>query len=248
MAIPNFLQKSVVLTAGTIASFAIAGGMSSVSAQTALFTSTATLSGTTPTVPSLYVPLATTKFSYQKTELSPQSFGYTLLSLEASVTTPYLNRSYTLADLPKYAAEIQLLTALIPTSYQSLVAPYLAALNNILDRTSGFPSNQFDYIGDGDFPPADISLTFTNAEIPTTPAFVTPYVTALFPQGGKFAFSSTVEASVSQVSQDLGLATGTPTVAGENVSAVPEPTTMLGAGLAAGVAAIARRRKKKQAA
>lgn len=280
MTTSSFLPKTIALAVGTIASVAIVGDAPQASAQTALFTSTVNVSGTNPLIPN---PLATTTFTYNKTELSPQEFGYTLLALEASINTPLFARSYSLADLPTYGADIQALTGLIPTAYQSFVAPYLAALNNVINRTAGLPSNEFDYIGDGDFPPPTTTLTFTAADIPTPPTLLAPVVQTLFPAGGQISFSSTVggvadgRPAVTLTPQSLTallaseipelpttlppelallvpptteLTTDVAAIAapppGDNTAAVPEPATLLGAGLAAGAAAIARR--KKQAA
>lgn len=267
MTMPNSVRKSLTLTASLIAGFAIAGGTAPVSAQTALFSSTVSIFGASST------PLATSTFTYNKTELNPQEFGYTLLTLEASITTPFVTRSYTLADLTTYAAEIQTLSAFIPASYQSLAAPYLAAVNTVINGTLGF-----NYVGDGDFPPPNTTLTFTAADLPTPPPLFAPFVAQLFPTGGQITFTSTVDGlpdarsplTFTPASLAAFLAAEVPTVtrplpdfttllppgtdlppalvgsapSGDNASAAPEPATLLGAGLAAGAAAIARRRKQ----
>jgi hypothetical protein len=267
MTIQRYLQKSMALTTGMVASFAIAGGMSPASAQTAFYSSTISVFGSNP-----INPIASSTFTYNKTATGTGLFGYDLLT--ASVTSPFLSREYTLDDLPTYATDIQVVTGLIPTSYQSLVAPYLAALNNVVNGTPGI-----DYEGDGDFPPPNTTLTFTAADIPTPPPLLAPFVQSLFANGGQITFTSLVNnnpdprpplsftpqslaaflaAEVAESDRPIpsDVISLLPLVAespagnlllvnsGENASAVPEPTTMLGAGLAAGAAAIVRRRKK----
>lgn len=267
MTIQRCLQKSVALTTGMVASFAIAGGMSPASAQTALYSSTISVFGSNP-----INPVASSTFTYNKTTIGTDLFGYDLLS--ASITSPFLSQDYTLADLPDYANDIQAVTALIPTSYQSLAAPYLVALNNIVNGTPGF-----DYEGDGDFPPPNTTLTFTAADVPTPPPLLAPFVQSLFANGGQITFTSLVDGVpdsrpplsftpqslaaflaaevpaldrplptdvVSQLSVGTELSSGiaASVAGGDNASAAPEPATVVGAGLAAGAAAIARRRKK----
>lgn len=93
------------------------------------------------------MPLATSTYSYTKADLTPGSVGYKLLSLEAAITTPFLTKSYTLADLSQYTTELALLNSFLPAKYQGLLANFQLG-------------STYDYVGDGGFPPPDFIFSF----------------------------------------------------------------------------------------
>jgi hypothetical protein len=232
------VQKIVVPMAGTFASLTLIGAVIDQPVQAVTFTSNLTVDGTN--FSGNFVPLATSTYSYTKTEISPGSVGYKLLSLQAAITTPFLTKTYTLADFPQYTAELGLLTSLLPTQYQSVLANFQTGAT-------------YDYIGDGDFPPPDFVFSFGSQDVPNVSVFK-----LLFPQGGSVSFSSLkgglpnsgspialTPESVKEILEPKYEEYVTDGVLADNSSAVPEPTTMIGMGLASAGLAIARRRKQK---
>jgi hypothetical protein len=153
--------------------------------------------------------------------------------------------SYTLAQLRTSSRAQTLALALntiaVPTKYQGI-------LPNVLRNQPAF-----DYIGDGDFPPAGtFSYAFSGVTIPdsvrrSNPTLAT--LATLFRNGGRVTISSqrigstTTQARVAALEPAVDL----PTLAAPTASeAVPEPTTMAGLALAGAGMAIARRKRQQK--
>ena len=236
----GLVQKVSATMAGTVASIVLVNAVTAQPVLAVTFTSNLTVEGTNflgnP------VPLATSTYSYTKTDLTPGSVGYKLLSLEAAITTPFLTKSYTLADLSQYTTELALLNSFLPAKYQGLLA------NSQLGST-------YDYVGDGGFPPPDFIFSFGSQDVPNVSV-----LKLLFAQGGSVSFSSLKDGVPSSLppialTPDSLKAILEPKYAeyvaeealSGNSSAVPEPMTMMGVGFASAGLAIARHRRQKAA-
>jgi hypothetical protein len=209
----GLLQKIAATTVGAAASVAVVGAIGwNQQAQAASFTYTSTIDAT---VSAFGVPSVSGSgvFTYLKQELAtPGLYGYEVL--DAAVTVGA--QSYTLANfLADPAVQTQVSAFLNPVLGPLLPTPYLTLVSNVLAQDP----NVFDYIGDGDFPPAN----FQNRLI-------------------TFGPSNAYSALVSFNSTFVVNGSTTPTS-----EAVPEPTTMLGLGLAGAGLAAARRRRKQEA-
>lgn len=129
------------------------------------------------------------------------------------------------------------LNALIPGVY-----PQYIQYQNVLPRILNGDPTEFDYIGDGDFPPADFSYAFPpfqpqSISYPFSP--LVAYFADLFPQGGQINFTTQLVADNLPAMATLGINDTS------NAVATPEPTTLAGLGLAGLGLAIAHRRKQK---
>jgi hypothetical protein len=251
--------KSIVHCAvNTTVGVAILAAIAQLPAQAAVFNYVSNLTVTATGNPA---PLATSTYSYTKTDAAPDlavgQFGYKLLDFTATLATPFLSGTYTLADLPTYATQISLLTALVPAEYQGAIAQYQGILPNVLSGAT------YDYVGDGDFPPPNGSYTFLAQSVPNV-----SLLSLLFPNGGTINYSSTVNGApvpgtldpvdyANQIADlsakidehPVALSIGIPNITIDpvvNSTATPEPMTMLGISLA-GAGAAALRRKRKSA-
>ncbi|WP_432808643.1 PEP-CTERM sorting domain-containing protein [Pantanalinema sp. GBBB05] len=203
----ELLQKVTATTVSAAAGVAIVGAIGwNQQAQAASFTYSSIFSVAQVTQVG-NVPLANANFSFLKQDLPAPAanggtVGYELLSFAATI----LGQSYNLTSLltsPTLQSQAALVNSYLPTQYQG-----------ILPRVLAQNPNGFDYIGDGDFPPANFSETFTYAN--------RSYLVSLV---------STFENNGSS--------------GGTTSEAVPEPTTILGLGLAGAGLAAARRRKQQ---
>jgi len=203
----------------TFAAASIAAGLSVVGrADAAVFNYTSTFT-LTPT--GSVVPTVEAIFNFTKTtDVLPNDLvGYEFLSASIdTIFTPPV--AITETNIAGYSSYISTLNSFLPTKYQGI-------FGNVLSDA------EYDYIGDGDFPPPDFSLSFAGAQVPAIPE-----LQFLFPSGGTVSFSSTFTGGVPI--QDGNTGGGS--------TAVPEPVSMVGIGLAAGGMAIARRRQQKNAA
>ncbi|MGI0485679.1 PEP-CTERM sorting domain-containing protein [Pantanalinema rosaneae CENA516] len=216
----GFLQKITATTVSAAAGVAIVSAIGGHhQAQAASFTYTSTFSLSQVTQFGNFA-IGNGNFSFVKEDLPTPApnggtVGYELLSFAATI----LGTPYNLPDLvasPTLQAQALSINSLFPAKYQG-----------ILPRVLAQNPNDFDYIGDGDFPPADFNelLTYggTSYQVTFASTFVenpSPLV-ALFQPG----------AAAAPIPSE----------------ATPEPTTMLGLGLAGAGLAAARRRRKQQA-
>lgn len=201
------------------AATSIAAGLSVVGrADAAVFnyTSTFTLTSTGSVVPTVEAIFNFTK----TTDVLPNGLvGYEFLSgsIDTIFTAPV---AITESNISSFSDYVSTLNSFLPTKYQGI-------FSNVLSDA------EYDYIGDGDFPPPDFSLSFSGAQVPAIPE-----LQFLFSNGGTASLSSTLTGGVPI--QDGNTGGGS--------TAVPEPVSMVGIGLAAGGMAIARRRQQKKAA
>jgi hypothetical protein len=246
------IQRVAVTALG--ASLATLGAIAPAQAATLNYTSTVSLFRT-----GTVNPLATSSFSFTKTDVAPTLFNYTVTQANVQIVPPLaalfnVPTSYTLNQLRANTTARNLILALnstvpLPTQYNK----YRVILPNVLNGVTP------NYQGDGDFPPAGrLSYSFTQRQIPTRVSGVSSSTLAairlLFPQGGRVTFTSqlvtpptpvarTAAFSVPAAPAPASFAIDSPT----QTAAVPEPATLAGLALAGGGLAAIRRRRQKSA-
>ncbi|MDY6902205.1 MAG: PEP-CTERM sorting domain-containing protein [Cyanobacteriota bacterium] len=242
----NIFQKTALLGASTVASFALTGTMMANSAQAATMNYISEFSLNSNNLERMFgdSEVATGDFSFTKTELDSGLFSYKLLDFNVYSGTSLnlfgFNESLDLSDVRANPNPFLAVNqAFVPDKYQAILPSVLA-------------NEDSNYIGDGDFPPPDFTRAFTGEEFADFANQLTPLVSA-------FLESSNINVDVQQVRTLADLAfsgggeislttTSTVTQSTSNLAlaSVPEPTTIFGLGIVGvGLTATRKRRSKK---
>jgi hypothetical protein len=223
----NIFQKAALFGASTVAGVALTGTMMANSAQAATISYTSEFSVTSNRLNS---EVATGSFSFTKTELTGEDsglFGYKLEGFNISAIGQTLTLDGVKENPNPFLAVNQ---TFVPQKYQAILPSALA-------------DKDYNYKGDGDFPPPDFIREFSGEEfwaiadeynLTSLISIVVPSVdtttangllNGVFGEGGKVSLTTTS----SQSNPDL--------------ASVPEPTTIFGLGVV-GVGLVATRRKR----
>lgn len=236
LAMTHYRHK--LLTVSAVVGVAATGISDPQPARAAVFNYTSTINIYSS---NLMTDVANGSIGYTKADLPSGDVGYELRSLNFTI----LNLVFTLRDLlnPAVTTKVaSLVTGLLPASYQPAWSQYEAVWARVVKQDP----NEFDYIGDGGFPPPDAAHTFGLglSELTSLKAKVADieYAPAaldlLFGNGGTVTVDLRSELTPSQLPPLVA------TAPGPSTEAVPEPTTIAGLALAGSGLAAARRRKQ----
>ncbi|MEM1393337.1 MAG: PEP-CTERM sorting domain-containing protein [Cyanobacteria bacterium P01_D01_bin.116] len=220
----NIFQKAALLGASTVASVAFTGTMMANSAQAATMSYISEFSVTSN---SLNSNVLTANLSFTKTELAEGLFGYKLINFDTTFGAFGITKSLDLDDVKANPNPFLAINqALIPQEYNQ----YKTILPSVLAE------EEYNYIGDGDFPADDFSRAFTGKEF-------FAYANQLNPAISSFLESSDIDINPQLASILLSSAFADGGEVKFTTTSVPEPATIFGLGVV-GIGLTATRRKR----
>lgn len=222
-----------LLTVSAVVGVAATGVSYSKPAHAAVFNYTSTINLYSS---NLMTDVANGAIGYTKADLPSGDVGYELRSLNLAI----LNLTFTLQDLlnPAVTTKVASLVAgLLPPNYQPIWSQYEPVLARVVKQDP----NEFDYIGDGGFPPPDGSHTFGLGLLELTSLKTKVADIEYAPAALDLLFGNGGTVTVDFRSEFTPVVA---TVSGSSTEAVPEPTTIAGLALAGSGLVAARRRKK----
>ncbi len=234
----NIFQKAALLGASTVASVAATGAMMANPVQAATMSYTSQFSVTSNSLETKLGngEVLTGDFSFTKTELASGKFSYKLTDFNASsgasLSMLDINESLNLSDVkanPNPFLEVN--QAFVPEKYQAILPSVLADENS-------------NYVGDGDFPPADFTRAFSGAEFSemadeyNLSSLISTFLPSEYAQQAEFLLGAAFGKG-----GEVSLMTTSTSQSSFTQASVPEPTTIFGLGVI-GIGLVATRRKR----